>query len=137
MAELVTPASDSPQPDTYRGWAVTWDYGHFTATGPDYDASWEGEEDGWVDNGHRLTARTRADLEAEVDAWFEDHIEQFFSPPFTLVEPEGNGAAMIVDADGKSVAMMMWPGHPPEETEAAEQATYALGRVFAKAGEAA
>lgn len=72
--ELVTPAPDSPKPDTYRGWEITWDYGCFTATSPDYDASWEGEEDGWVDNGQRVTGRTRADLEAEVDAWFEEHL---------------------------------------------------------------
>lgn len=70
--ELVTPAEPITAERLYRGWEVTWDYGYFTATGPDYDASWEGEEDGWVDNGHRVTARTRADLEAEVDAWFAE-----------------------------------------------------------------
>lgn len=58
--------------DHHRGWAVTWDYGFYTATGPNYDASWEGEEDGWVDNGHRVTARTREALIEEVDAWFEE-----------------------------------------------------------------
>lgn len=56
----------------YRGWAITWDYGHYTATGPDYDASYEGEEDGWVDNGHRVSARTRDGLIEEIDAWFEE-----------------------------------------------------------------
>ena len=62
----------TPQ-DTYRGWRIEWDYGQFSATGPDYDASWEDEEDGWKDNGHRVFARTRADLKEEVDAWFEEH----------------------------------------------------------------
>lgn len=71
--ETVTPAADSPAPDQHRGWTITWDYGHFTATGPNYDASYEGPEDGWVDNGHIVTARTRDDLIAEIDAWFEEH----------------------------------------------------------------
>ena len=69
----ITPAPDSPAPETYRGWAVTWDYGYFTATSPDYDASWEGEEDGWVDNGLRRQGRTMDDLHAEVDEWFEEN----------------------------------------------------------------
>lgn len=60
-------------PDSHRGWAITWDYGEFQATGPNYDASYEGEEDGWVDNGHRVFARTREDLIEEIDAWFEEH----------------------------------------------------------------
>lgn len=62
--------------DTYREWSITWDYGHFTATGPDYDASWEGEEDGWVDNGHRVSARTRDALIEEIDAWFDNEASQ-------------------------------------------------------------
>jgi hypothetical protein len=68
-----TPAPDSPEPDTYRGWAVTWDYGYYSATSPDYEASWEGEEDGWVDNGLRVSARTIDDLHTEVDAYLEEH----------------------------------------------------------------
>ena len=68
VAERVTKAVT---PDQHRGWAISWDYGQFTATGPDYDASWEGEEDGWVDNGHRVFARTRDELIAEIDDWFE------------------------------------------------------------------
>jgi len=59
-------------PDTYRGWEVTWEYGQYWATHPDYDASWEGEEDGWVDNGLRVSARTMPFLEAEVDAKEEE-----------------------------------------------------------------
>lgn len=63
----------TPKADTYRGWDISWDYGQFCATGPDYDASYEGPEDGWVDNGHRVWARTREDLIEEIDAWFEEN----------------------------------------------------------------
>lgn len=63
------------QPDTYRGWSISWDYGRFTATGPNYDASWEGEEDGYVTSGGSVEARTRDDLIAEIDAWIEEHPE--------------------------------------------------------------
>ena len=70
---MIVATEPTPPERLYRGWEITWDYGHFTATGPDYDASYEGEEDGWVDNGHRVTARTREALEQEVDAWFEEH----------------------------------------------------------------
>lgn len=63
----------SRKADTHRGWEITWDYGQFQATGPDYDASYEGEEDGWVDNGHRVFARTRGELIAEIDNWFDEN----------------------------------------------------------------
>jgi len=56
-------------PDRYRGWSISppeicpfW-----TATGPDYDASYEGPEDGWVDNGQKVEARTYKDLLAEIE----------------------------------------------------------------------
>jgi hypothetical protein len=55
-------------PDTYKGWEIRWGYGQYEAVHPDYDASWEGEEDGWVDNGLIVFARTLPELEAEVDA---------------------------------------------------------------------
>lgn len=73
VTELVTLAPDSPPAKTYRGWSITWDYGEFSATNPNYDASYEGPEDGWVDNGQRVFARTIEDLETEVDAWLEEH----------------------------------------------------------------
>lgn len=60
-------ASEAVTPKEYRGWSISWDYGYFTATGPNYDASWEGEEDGWVDNGERVSARTLPDLYEEID----------------------------------------------------------------------
>lgn len=62
--------------DTYRGWSIhqgRWPEPAWTATGPNYDASWEGEEDGWVDNGEKADAPTREALIAEIDIWFEEH----------------------------------------------------------------
>lgn len=73
----VQAAGSPPAKDTYRGWSISWDYGEYSATGPDYDASWEGEEDGWVDNGQRVFARTYHSVCAEVDAWIEEHEGQF------------------------------------------------------------
>lgn len=59
-------------PDSYRGWSISFDYGYFNAFGPNYDASWEGEEDGWVGNGEHVTARTREGLIEEIDARLEE-----------------------------------------------------------------
>jgi hypothetical protein len=73
------------------------------------------------------------DMTKEATPPLPDGLVAFFKPPFELVEPEDDGAAMIRDANGNNVAMMFWPGHTPEETEAAEQATYELGRLFASA----
>lgn len=64
-------ATESVTPG-HRGWSIEWDYGYFTATGPDYDASYEGEEDGWVDNGQRVSARTWEGVIEEIDAWFAE-----------------------------------------------------------------
>jgi hypothetical protein len=94
--EPVTPAPDSPKPDAYRGWEITWDYGFFTATGPDYDASWEGEEDGWVDNGQRVTARTLEGLYTEIDDWFEEQQDR----PHTAAEPLSAGNSEL-EPDGQ------------------------------------
>ena len=73
IGALMASATASPAKDTYRGWSITWDYGRFQATGPNYDASWEGEEDGWVASGGAVEARTREDLIEEIDAWIEEH----------------------------------------------------------------
>lgn len=64
---------DSLLGDTYRGWSIRWDYGYYSAFSPNYDASWEGEENGWVDNGERVQGRTRAECEQEVDNYIEEH----------------------------------------------------------------
>lgn len=71
--ETVAPAADSPPGDSHRGWSITWGYGYFTATSPNYDASYEGPEDGWVDNGERVSARTREGVIEEIDAWIAEH----------------------------------------------------------------
>ena len=52
---------------TYRGWSITFEYGYYRAVHPDYDASWEGEETGWVDNGLQCEARTLDELYEEID----------------------------------------------------------------------
>lgn len=58
----------------YRGWHLSPDYIGWTGTSPNYDASYEGPEDGWVDNGEKAWGRTRAECEAEIDAWHEDNL---------------------------------------------------------------
>lgn len=58
---------------TYRGWSLGPAYIGWEATGPDYDASWEGEEDGWVDNGQKAWGNTRDECIAAIDDWFEGH----------------------------------------------------------------
>ena len=66
-------------PDTYRGWSIyydpppiPWRGADWRAISPNYDASWEGEEDGWVDNGESVSAATREQLIEEIDAWFAE-----------------------------------------------------------------
>lgn len=60
---------------TYRGWSVSFDPKpipirdcDWTATHPDYDASYEGEEDGWTDNGLQASAASYDALCDEIDA---------------------------------------------------------------------
>lgn len=66
--------TDTTTARTYRGWTIGWGwYDRYAATGPGYDASWEGEEDGWVSNGQHVEARTLEALHMEVDAWIEEH----------------------------------------------------------------
>lgn len=72
--------------DTYRGWTIShapppipmrnldW-----AATHPDYDASWEGEEDGWVDNGLAVHAATRDELIEAIDE-AQDEWEEINGP---------------------------------------------------------
>jgi len=66
--------------DTYRGWAISYDPPpipirsfDWTATGPDFDADYQGEEDGFVGNGQQVSAGSRDALIVEVDAWFEEN----------------------------------------------------------------
>lgn len=71
-ADALARMSEAVTPKEYRGWSISWDYGYFTATGPNYDASWEGEEDGWVDNGERCSARTWGQLRGAIDAYIDE-----------------------------------------------------------------
>jgi hypothetical protein len=47
---------------------LAFDYGRWTATHENYDASWEGEEDGYVSNGLMCEGRTLDELADEVEA---------------------------------------------------------------------
>lgn len=67
-----------PQPDTHRTWTISqgrWPEPAWSATGPNFDASYEGEEDGWVGNGESAHAATREALITEIDEWFAEHGE--------------------------------------------------------------
>lgn len=71
----LTPMTNVPARDEYRGWTINqgrWPEPAWMATSPNYDASYEGEEDGFVDNGEKADAPTREALLAEIDAWFEE-----------------------------------------------------------------
>lgn len=62
--------------DSYRGWDIyrsRWPDPEWIALSPNYDASYEGPEDGWVDNGEKADGRTREELIAEIDRWFEEN----------------------------------------------------------------
>lgn len=78
--------------DAYRGWSISWDYGRFTATSPNYEASWEGEEDGWVASGGQVEACTREALIEEIDAWIEEHPEDR-TPTIPLRNPSNTGSS--------------------------------------------
>lgn len=60
----------------YRGWQIGFDMPpipsrdfDWSATSPNYDASYEGEEDGWIASGGIVHAATYEELLAEIDAW--------------------------------------------------------------------
>ena len=66
----LAPSTDAPPEaalNTYHGWALDFEYGYHTATHANYDASWEGDEDGWVDNGLKESARSLEDLLTIID----------------------------------------------------------------------
>ena len=61
-------------PDSYRGWSIEQGPDdQFYGTGPNYDASYEGPEDGWVDNGERCSAPTWDALRDEIDEYLAEH----------------------------------------------------------------
>jgi hypothetical protein len=62
------------------------------------------------------------------------NMARYFKGPLRFREPQTDSdGPLIDDADGNPVAMLYWPCHPVEETTAAEQATYELGRAMAAA----
>lgn len=78
MAAALAPFA--PAADTYRGWAISFDRPpipvrdfDWSAPSPDYDASYEGPEDGWVASGAVVHGATRDAVVAEVDAWIEEN----------------------------------------------------------------
>lgn len=63
----------------YRGWDIHYDPPpiptrcfDYQATSPNYDASYEGPEDGWVDNGESAYGGSLEEVCAEIDAWFDE-----------------------------------------------------------------
>lgn len=74
-ASVGATAALAPKANTYRGWLIDLTPAGWMATSPNYDASYEGPEDGWVDNGEKVTASTRDDLHAEIDAWIAERAE--------------------------------------------------------------
>lgn len=74
LAKAVTPKPHNQW--VYRGWNISASYPpipcrdfDWSATHPDYDASYEGEEDGWVSCGGQVNAATYEELLAEIDTW--------------------------------------------------------------------
>src|SRR5450631_872280 len=61
---------------------------------------------------------------------------KYYKPPFEFREPKtDNEGPLIYDAEGHQMTMLFWPTHPVEETGAAEQETYRLGRAMAASWE--
>lgn len=53
---------------SYRGWSIVFEYGWYVGTGPNFEASYEGEEYGMVGNGECVSERTIAALRMAIDA---------------------------------------------------------------------
>lgn len=62
--------------EAYRGWRIDAEFIGYSATGPDYDASYEGPEDGWVSNGQYVHGRTVQEVKDEIDVWIAENAEQ-------------------------------------------------------------
>ena len=52
----------------YPRWTVEWGYGSWHAIHDNYDASYEGPEDGWVSNGLDVWGSDFDELAEEIDA---------------------------------------------------------------------
>lgn len=58
--------------EVYRGWRIDAEFIGYSATGPDYDASYEGPEDGWVSNGQSACGRTIREVKDAIDEWHDE-----------------------------------------------------------------
>lgn len=68
----------------YPDWTFEFSYGEYRATHDNFEASWEGEEDGWVGNGLATSSKTVQGLAEELEALIEEH------PHFSNTQaPEG------------------------------------------------
>lgn len=56
----------------HRDWEITFDYGHYIATHKDFEASWEGPEDGWVGSHPTIIDRYRSGLREQIDDWYAE-----------------------------------------------------------------
>lgn len=61
----------------YRGWELTWDYGYFTATGPEYEPDYN-DEDGFHNppGAQCVQGRTLQEVHQEIDNWYTEHGEK-------------------------------------------------------------
>ena len=61
--------------ESYKGWRIIADeiIARWEAYSPDYAASYEGPEDGWVTEGDMLFADTLKDLMQQIDDWEADN----------------------------------------------------------------
>lgn len=73
---ILSASPELPARQTYRRWDIfqgRYPEPAWSATGPDYDASYEGPEDGWVATGGHVWADTRESLLREIDNWIEEN----------------------------------------------------------------
>ena len=59
----------------YRGWSIEPGYIGWYATHPEFEASYEGEEDGWIGNGLQVHAMTIEAVKLEVEYYLEENPE--------------------------------------------------------------
>lgn len=50
----------------FPNWRVEYEYGYWNAWHSNYEASWEGEEDGWCGNGLHVSSRSLEGLRDEL-----------------------------------------------------------------------
>lgn len=70
MAQLIIDTVKERYPDWEH---FTFQYGRWMATHRNYDATWEGEEDGYQDNGLKAEGRTLEELCEDIDNVVLEH----------------------------------------------------------------